>query len=345
MHQHFIAKCKHGVVVSQCRCPSKDNAIRLVACPDSCTPATEKPAEEAAPERISDDASSEGPCERSAYDSARIFFYILARDHLPTGVIESIFAHHVEPSRGLRSVFSIPELAAIAHSWTTRLGLEVRANALSKESDAHGETAKTTAGRTAVLEGGLVGAIQRADRMERAWDAEEKHNDDLRARNSALEQDLAEANSRFDELVADRTTTLRDAGHTAITVLEHKIARRDALLRECLEVVNHAGDENGDPHDGLIGLGRRITRELADETSWIDGALESPQAGTPTTKRRSAWCPQRMATAGRRRADGEPDRRHTEPVRSQPKTARAVPRDRSCRSVRSSDDRERDSRR
>lgn len=33
---HFIEKCKHGKVVSQCKCIGLDKTIRIVRCPESC---------------------------------------------------------------------------------------------------------------------------------------------------------------------------------------------------------------------------------------------------------------------------------------------------------------------
>ena len=36
MATHFKSECKHGVLVSQCRCPSKDKSVRIVPCPKSC---------------------------------------------------------------------------------------------------------------------------------------------------------------------------------------------------------------------------------------------------------------------------------------------------------------------
>lgn len=33
---HHINKCKHGIVVSQCRCMSKDKTVILVRCPPHC---------------------------------------------------------------------------------------------------------------------------------------------------------------------------------------------------------------------------------------------------------------------------------------------------------------------
>lgn len=35
-HGHFISKCKHGVVVAQCRCISVNKEVRIVPCPASC---------------------------------------------------------------------------------------------------------------------------------------------------------------------------------------------------------------------------------------------------------------------------------------------------------------------
>lgn len=36
MGNHYIAKCKHGTMVSQCRCISKDKEVRIVPCPSWC---------------------------------------------------------------------------------------------------------------------------------------------------------------------------------------------------------------------------------------------------------------------------------------------------------------------
>ena len=33
---HYIAECKHGVVVAQCRCASVDKQRVIVACPPTC---------------------------------------------------------------------------------------------------------------------------------------------------------------------------------------------------------------------------------------------------------------------------------------------------------------------
>lgn len=33
---HFIEKCKHGKVVSQCRCIDQNKTVRIVKCPTSC---------------------------------------------------------------------------------------------------------------------------------------------------------------------------------------------------------------------------------------------------------------------------------------------------------------------
>ncbi len=33
---HFIQKCRHGVVVAQCRCPSPDKLVHLIDCPPEC---------------------------------------------------------------------------------------------------------------------------------------------------------------------------------------------------------------------------------------------------------------------------------------------------------------------
>jgi hypothetical protein len=34
---HFVQRCVHGVVVSTCRCMSKDRQVIIVDCPDRCT--------------------------------------------------------------------------------------------------------------------------------------------------------------------------------------------------------------------------------------------------------------------------------------------------------------------
>jgi len=33
---HYVEQCEHGVVVAQCRCPSKDRPVNIVACPQTC---------------------------------------------------------------------------------------------------------------------------------------------------------------------------------------------------------------------------------------------------------------------------------------------------------------------
>jgi hypothetical protein len=38
MSTHFKSVCKHGMIVTQCRCPSKDKEERLVPCPSLCDP-------------------------------------------------------------------------------------------------------------------------------------------------------------------------------------------------------------------------------------------------------------------------------------------------------------------
>lgn len=35
---HFVNKCKHGKVLGQCRCASRDKVVRRVACVPSCPP-------------------------------------------------------------------------------------------------------------------------------------------------------------------------------------------------------------------------------------------------------------------------------------------------------------------
>ena len=34
MAGHFIEKCEHGAVVTQCRCPDPNKTLTIVACPD-----------------------------------------------------------------------------------------------------------------------------------------------------------------------------------------------------------------------------------------------------------------------------------------------------------------------
>lgn len=36
MSTHFIEKCRHGVVVTQCRCSNKNKSVRIVECPSNC---------------------------------------------------------------------------------------------------------------------------------------------------------------------------------------------------------------------------------------------------------------------------------------------------------------------
>jgi len=33
---HFIKRCRHGTLVTQCRCPHKDKRVITVACPGHC---------------------------------------------------------------------------------------------------------------------------------------------------------------------------------------------------------------------------------------------------------------------------------------------------------------------
>lgn len=33
---HYVQKCKHGVVMAQCRCPAPDKVEVLVPCPSTC---------------------------------------------------------------------------------------------------------------------------------------------------------------------------------------------------------------------------------------------------------------------------------------------------------------------
>ncbi len=35
MNDHKVIQCKHGVTLSQCRCPSKDKTVVLRECPPS----------------------------------------------------------------------------------------------------------------------------------------------------------------------------------------------------------------------------------------------------------------------------------------------------------------------
>lgn len=35
--EHFVERCTHGAFVSQCRCASPNKAVRIVACPPTCT--------------------------------------------------------------------------------------------------------------------------------------------------------------------------------------------------------------------------------------------------------------------------------------------------------------------
>lgn len=52
MGMHFIDKCKHGVVVRQCRCADPNKVEHIVACPATCAieyPETAETPEEIAP--------------------------------------------------------------------------------------------------------------------------------------------------------------------------------------------------------------------------------------------------------------------------------------------------------
>lgn len=33
-HGHFKEECKHGILIRQCKCPSREKAVRVVACPN-----------------------------------------------------------------------------------------------------------------------------------------------------------------------------------------------------------------------------------------------------------------------------------------------------------------------
>lgn len=43
MSGHFINRCKHGVVQSQCRCPSPNKRVTIVACSPGCEENNEDP--------------------------------------------------------------------------------------------------------------------------------------------------------------------------------------------------------------------------------------------------------------------------------------------------------------
>lgn len=43
MSTHHKSECKHGTLVSQCRCPAPDKEVRIVPCPKSCN---DRPAED-----------------------------------------------------------------------------------------------------------------------------------------------------------------------------------------------------------------------------------------------------------------------------------------------------------
>ena len=38
MAGHYVMKCKHGIVMGQCRCPSENKTVKTVGCGDSCEP-------------------------------------------------------------------------------------------------------------------------------------------------------------------------------------------------------------------------------------------------------------------------------------------------------------------
>lgn len=48
---HFRKECKHGVLVSTCRCPSDNKTVEIVACPTHCTAAQEYIPKHAATEK------------------------------------------------------------------------------------------------------------------------------------------------------------------------------------------------------------------------------------------------------------------------------------------------------
>lgn len=47
---HVRKECKHGVMVSTCRCPSSNKTVEIVACPTHCTAAQEYTPRHAAPD-------------------------------------------------------------------------------------------------------------------------------------------------------------------------------------------------------------------------------------------------------------------------------------------------------
>jgi hypothetical protein len=60
----------------------------------------------------------------SPNDRLQTFLYVLARDHLPTGVIETVLTDFVEKNPELLPVFSSPQLANLAAEWTDRILVE-----------------------------------------------------------------------------------------------------------------------------------------------------------------------------------------------------------------------------
>lgn len=54
---HHVDQCRHGRVVSQCRCPAKDKAVRVVPCPPSCAAITPTPGDW--PAHLRDDAPAQ----------------------------------------------------------------------------------------------------------------------------------------------------------------------------------------------------------------------------------------------------------------------------------------------
>lgn len=41
MAEHFRKECKHGVLVSQCRCPAAGKSVIVVDCPSQCLKSSE----------------------------------------------------------------------------------------------------------------------------------------------------------------------------------------------------------------------------------------------------------------------------------------------------------------
>lgn len=102
---HYVEKCIHGVIVGQCRCPSKDKTVRVVSCPEHCryTGTTDPAGEE--------DVAIETNISNSDKLNALIFMAI--------GEVTALFMTNPKP--GIEQVMPESDCSRIGHELASHI--------------------------------------------------------------------------------------------------------------------------------------------------------------------------------------------------------------------------------